>query len=87
MKMHGRIARIVAVGMFAATATVLSVGASSASAGGPGGGGGVEIGVYTAPMCYYLGNSYVASGQYSQFSCAHDHYDNDGLEYDQLWVA
>lgn len=82
-----RLARLVAAGMLAATATALSAGSSSASVGGPGGGGGIEIGVFTEPQCYYLGNSYVASGQYSQFSCVFDHWDNHNLEYDRLWVA
>jgi hypothetical protein len=87
MKSKIRIARIVAVGMLAATATALSAGSSSASAGGPGGGGGTYIGVFTSPECYYYGNQYVASGQYSEFSCSLDYLDDNKVEYDYLWVA
>ncbi|MFB7506643.1 hypothetical protein [Streptomyces broussonetiae] len=87
MKPKTRIVRLAAAGLLAACATTLFAGSASASAVGPGGGGGIELGVYTEPQCYYLGNQAVASGKYSTFSCAFDHLAGPNLEFDQLWVA
>ncbi|MFF7993288.1 hypothetical protein ACFZDG_26255 [Kitasatospora xanthocidica] len=86
MKSRTRMARLVALGVLAASATVLPVGAASASTG-PTGGGGVYLGRFSEPECYKHGQDEVDSHRYSQFSCARavNQWGNTWL-YD-LWVA
>ncbi|GAB7188458.1 hypothetical protein ATKI12_8289 [Kitasatospora sp. Ki12] len=86
MKPGTRMARLVAMGVLAASATVLSAGAASATSG-PTGGGGVNLGRFSEPDCYKHGQEAVDSHRYSQFSCvrAVNQWGNTWL--DDLWVA
>ena len=79
-------ARLVVVGALAASAATLSVGSASATTG-PTGGGGVMVGKWPLPQCEVNGRAYVASGQYSVWSCAFDYMQWGNTPIYDLWVA